>query len=316
VLGDNNTCPAVRGPIPEDRGVVIWLAPGLRQAASMSQAAITTADSPSSHEPHAQEPLGAGSRESPSAGWEQYVAELRGRLDDVNALLSLVDNADAPPGLVHERWLALVRKLVDLADPGSAQPLPVLEALGRECGSVRLGQRTLHLTRRHTELLVLLAGHPNGMRTEEIAYGLYGDPGRPASVRTGLCRVRKGLAPWIYTERNRVKLEIDADFLVVGRLLRAGRVREAARLYSAPLLPRSEAPGVVEARNQLDAWVRSAVMTYGDEEALWTWLGSDSGADDALAWKRLLAQLDFGDPRRSLTVSRLGQLRNALGRAA
>ena len=249
-------------------------------------------------------------------GWEQYVAELRGRLDDVNALLSLVDNADAPAGLVHERWLALVRKLVDLADAGSAQSLPVLEALGRERGSVRLGQRTVQLTRRHTELLVLLAGHPNGMTTEEIAYGLYGDPGRPASVRTGLCRLRKGLGPWIYTERNRVKLAIDADFLVVGSLLRAGRAREAARLYTAPLLPRSEAPGVVEARDQLDAWVRSAVMTSGDQEALWTWLRSDSGADDTLAWKRLLAHLDFADPRRSLTVSRLGQLRNALGRAA
>jgi DNA-binding SARP family transcriptional activator len=216
---------------------------------------------------------------------------------------------------VHERWLALVRNLVDLAYAGSAQ-LPVLEALGRESGSVRLGQRTVQLTRRHTELLVLLAGHPNGMTTEEIAYGLYGDPGRPASVRTGLCRLRKALGPWIYTERSRVKIEIDADFLVVGRLLRSGRVREAARLYTARLLPRSEAPGVVEARDQLDAWVRSAVMTSGDQEALWTWLGSESGADDALAWKRLLAQLDFADPRRSLTISRLGQLRNALGRAA
>jgi hypothetical protein len=241
---------------------------------------------------------------------------LRGRLDDLNALLSLVDNADAPPGLLHERWLAVVSQLVDLADAGSAPPLPVLEALGRERGSVRLGQRTVQFTRRHTELLVLLAGHPNGMTTEEIAYGLYGDPGRPASVRTVLCRLRKGFAPWIYTEHNRVKLEIDSDFLVVGRLLRAGRVREGARLYPAPLLPRSEAPGVVEAREQLDAWVRSAVMTSGDQEALWTWLKSDSGSDDALAWKRLLAHLDYADPRRSLTVSRLGQLRNALGRAA
>jgi hypothetical protein len=282
----------------------------------MSRTASTTADPARSHELHSRESPGVGPRQSLGAGWDQYVAELRGRLDDVNALLSLVDDAGAPAGLMHERWLALVRKLVDLADAGTDEPLPVLEALGRERGSARLGQRTVQLTRRHTELLVLLAGHPNGMTTEEIAYGLYGDPGRPASVRTGLCRVRKGLEPWIYTERNRVKLEIDADFLVVGRLLRAGRVVEAARLYTAPLLPRSEAPGVVEARDQLDAWVRSAVMTSNDQEALWRWLKSDSGADDALAWKRLLAQLDFADPRRSLTVSRLGQLRNALGRAA
>jgi hypothetical protein len=78
------------------------------------------------------------------------------------------------------------------------------------------------------------------------------------------------------------------------------------------MLPRSEAPGIVHDRTELDAWVRSAVMTAGDREALWAWLESESGADDVPAWKRFLADLDFGDPRRAFAVSRLTRLRSTL----
>jgi hypothetical protein len=169
-----------------------------------------------------------------------------------------------------------------------------------------------HLSRRHTEILVILASHPHGMTTEALALALYGETGRPASARTALCRLRKDLAPWIHSERDRVKLEIEADFLVIQDLLRAGRAREAAQRYSAALLPRSEAPGVIDARDELDAWVRSAVMTSGDREALWAWLESGSGCDDVPAWKRFLADLDFADPRRPLAVSRLAGLRSTL----
>jgi hypothetical protein len=195
---------------------------------------------------------------------------------------------------------------------GATCGAPVLGALGRDRGLVSLAARTLHLSRRHTEILVLLASHPHGMTTEELALALYGETGRPASARTAMCRLRKDLPPWIYSSRNAVELEIDADFLVVQRMLRAGRAREAAQRYTAPLLPRSEAPGVVDARDELDAWVRSAVMTSGDREALWAWLESGSGRDDLPAWKRFLADLDFADPRRPFAASRLARLRNAM----
>jgi hypothetical protein len=52
-------------------------------------------------------------------------------------------------------------------------------------------------------------------------------------------------------------------------------------------------------------------MTTDDVEALWAWAGSASGRDDLAAWKRLLANLDYGDPRRSLAASRVGALRIA-----
>ena len=55
--------------------------------------------------------------------------------------------------------------------------------------------------------------------------------------------------------------------------------------------------------------LRTAVMTADDVRALWAWVQCPSGRDDLPAWKRLLGELDFSDPRRSLAAARLGSLR-------
>ena len=88
-------------------------------------------------------------------------------------------------------------------------------------------------------------------------------------------------------------------------------MREAAEAYPGPLLPSSEAPGVVRERERLDTWLRQAVMTADDTEALWAWVHTRTGEDDLGAWKRLLTQLEFRDPRRSLCAARVGELRRA-----
>lgn len=41
------------------------------------------------------------------------------------------------------------------------------------------------------------------------------------------------------------------------------------------------------------------------------WSRSASGSDDLAAWKRLLANLTYSDPRRSLAASRVQALRAA-----
>jgi hypothetical protein len=125
-------------------------------------------------------------------------------------------------------------------------------------------------------------------------------------------RLRKLLGPWIDTERYRLTCDVETDVRRVEGLLRAGAVREAAEAYPGPLLPSSEAPGIVSAREQLDAWLHQAVMSSGDTDALWAWVNSPTGSDDIGAWKRLLAQLEFRDPRRSLCAARVGELRRSL----
>jgi hypothetical protein len=87
----------------------------------------------------------------------------------------------------------------------------------------------------------------------------------------------------------------------------------AAEEYPGPLLPGSESPFIESARDELDGWMRQAVVTSGDPDALWAWVRSSSGADDLLAWQRLLAAVDYADPRRSLAVSRTRTLRQELG---
>jgi hypothetical protein len=104
---------------------------------------------------------------------------------------------------------------------------------------------------------------------------------------------------------------VETDVARTRGLLDRGEVRAAAERYEAPVLPHSEAPGVVREREALDAWVRQAVMTSEDDEAPWAWLQSASGREDLPAWKRMLAQLDFHDPRRSLAATRVRALRDA-----
>ena len=73
---------------------------------------------------------------------------------------------------------------------------------------------------------------------------------------------------------------VESDVGRVQAMLRRGAVREAAEHYTGPLLALSDAPGVVRLRDELDGWLRHAVMTGGDREALWAWVQSPAGTDD------------------------------------
>ena len=140
---------------------------------------------------------------------------------------------------------------------------------------------------------------------------LYGDNATASSVRVEVSRLRKLLGVEIETEPYRLAAPVQSDAGAVQALLRRGRVREAAERYTGPLLPLSDAPGVVRERDELDGWVRHAVMTSGDREALWAWVGSPAGDDDLGAWKLALSQLEFHDPRRSQAAAQVARLRAA-----
>jgi hypothetical protein len=124
-----------------------------------------------------------------------------------------------------------------------------------------------------------------------------------------ISRLRKLLGDCVETEHYRLRVGVSSDVSQVCGLLHRGAVREAAQRYSGPLLPSSSAPGVVREREALESWMRQSVMSAGDQEALWAWLQTASGSGDLAAWQRLLSNLAFQDPRRSLAASRIGQLR-------
>ncbi len=186
-----------------------------------------------------------------------------------------------------------------------------LSLLGRDRADAVVAGKSMHLSRRHSEVLALLSMQPGGMTTEELAADLYGDRGTPSTTRVEVHRLRKLLGKWIDTDPYRLTTDVESDVARVKGLLDRSAVREAVEHYGGPLLPRSEAPGVVRERDSLEAWVRQAVMTAEDDVTLWAWLQSASGSEDLTAWKRLLAHLHYHDPRRSLAVAEIRRLRAA-----
>jgi hypothetical protein len=185
-----------------------------------------------------------------------------------------------------------------------------LRVLGGDAPEVRLDGRTFYLRPRHVEMLTLMVLHRGHLSAEMLCTELYGEDGRPASIRVEMSRLRKLLHGAFGPARYHLTCEVDCDVKHVRALLRRNAVSEAASAYPGPLLPDSSAPGVARARDELDAWLRQAVITSGDAEALWAWVRSPSGEDDLVAWLRLLAALDYTDARRSLAVARTAALRS------
>jgi hypothetical protein len=211
---------------------------------------------------------------------------------------------------------AFVVRATDRRVAASHRPLLRLRLLRRGEPRVELDGRQLRLGRVRTEILALLAARPAGLTGEELAAELYGDDERPSAVRVHVFRLRKLLGPWIETAPYRLSMDVESDVAQVRGLLGRGAVREAAERYEGPLLAHSEAPGIVRERDALEAWLRHAVMTADDTDALWAWAQSSSGSEDLAAWKRLLANLDYCDPRHSLAASRVTLLRAIYGVAA
>jgi hypothetical protein len=202
----------------------------------------------------------------------------------------------------------LLRATPAPAPSGIAAPVLSLTLLGRD-GQAKLSGHQIPLRPRHAEILTLLCANPEGMTSEQLADGVYGDSSRAGGIRVEISRLRKLLGDVIETEQYRLRAGVLSDVAQVCGLLHRGRVRDAASRYPGPLLPRSRAPGVVHEREALERWMRQSVMSAGDQDALWAWLQTTSGTTDVAAWQRLLANLPFSDPRRSLAASRIAQVR-------
>jgi hypothetical protein len=192
-----------------------------------------------------------------------------------------------------------------------ARPLLRITMLGRDRARLKLSGNETEVRPRLAEILALLCANPNGYSAEALCADLHGDGGSPGSVRVEVSRLRKLLGPLIDTERYRLNCDVDSDVRRIEGLLAAGHVRDAAERYPGPLLPSSEAPGVVRERERLDSWLRQAVMTSDDLEALWAWVQTPTGDDDLPAHKRLLSALPFHDPRRARCAARVKDLRRA-----
>lgn len=184
-----------------------------------------------------------------------------------------------------------------------------LRVLGDGPPVVMVGERVLSLRPRQAELLALLAAHPRGLGADALSTELYGESGRAGSVRAEVSRLRKHLGPCVETENYKLIWPVDSDVARVQDLLGEGHIAQALAAYRGPLLPASEAPGIRRERDELEGWLRNAVLSSDDVELLWAWATSPSGEEDLLAWGRTLASLDFEDARRPRAAAHVAALR-------
>lgn len=131
----------------------------------------------------------------------------------------------------------LLSDVVDAPGP----PVLRLSALGADRATAWVDGRRLRLSLRHSELLVALALHPDGLDEDALARAVYGHPVKAVTVRAEISRLRKVLGPALRTRPYRLVADVRADFLW----------QSHPDLRRGALLPASHAPAVVAARRRL-----------------------------------------------------------------
>lgn len=186
----------------------------------------------------------------------------------------------------------------------------LLQVLGTRRPSISgLGR----VTGRHAEILVLLAAHPGGLTGGVLAELLAEGRLDEVSVRAEISRLRRVFGAESIGSRP---YRLASGLLVtdageVERLL-GQDVSAAVAAYRGPLLPYSDAPGVVELREELHARLRAAVLAGGSTSALQGWV-EGPGRDDPQAWRALAAAPGLGRASRSAAASMSTVLDDRLG---
>jgi hypothetical protein len=202
-------------------------------------------------------------------------------------------------GLAHPHSLGFVQAVARAAESqlallgprGAAAGVPELAALGRDEARLTVGGRGIRLSRRHSEIMVLLTRHPEGLTGDELLCALYEDESvTPVTLRAELARLRRVLGPGLLASRPyRLTVPVGSDVAVVERRLETGAVAAAASAYAGPLLPASQAPTVVRLRQRLADGLRGALIARRDPDLLADWAHAPWGEDDLEVWRALVA---------------------------
>jgi len=190
-----------------------------------------------------------------------------------------------------------------------------LTILGRTDGLLHQQGLTIRLNRRHAEVLFLLSVKPLGMTGEQLADAMYGDHGDPAAVRVEFTRLRRVVGDLVESRPYRLTRPLASDHTDVTQALSHDDATAALAAYAGPLLPASDAPGVVTQRNWLETRLRSAVLASSSLEVLSAW-AERYGFDDLEIWEQLTARLPRGSARHGAAAARSRQLKEEYGLTA
>ncbi len=190
--------------------------------------------------------------------------------------LSTTWDRSHPIGLATARVMA---RLIETAMPSSEhhpqlQPQPGVPIAGLsvtllgQASAVLDGQRLL-LNRRQTEILALLAIHPEGLSLHRLHALLYGDePVTLSTLKSEVSHLRAAVGGALSSRPYRLLMPVELDVDRVIRMIRAGRVREAVAAYAGDLLPGTNSPALTELADYVAVAVREAVLADPDPDAV------------------------------------------------
>ncbi|MGG5170861.1 GAF domain-containing protein [Pseudarthrobacter sp. J1738] len=188
-----------------------------------------------------------------------------------------------------------------------------LQLLGRDQALLSIDGRSVTLSARHSEIVALLASHPAGLTAEELTAQLYAREGSTVNLRAEMVRLRsvlKQLSPDAVPESRPYRLPVDLlpDSTQVLKCIQRGAHRIALNIYRGEVLPRSEAPGIVELRHKVAAQLREAVLSDGNADCLLQYAQLAEASDDSEVRMTALKLLPPRSPRRAVVVAELEKI--------
>ncbi|NNG40802.1 GAF domain-containing protein [Flexivirga sp. ID2601S] len=211
-----------------------------------------------------------------------------------------------------EAQLRLQRLSSGLAVPQDLQrPAPHrLDVLGAGHATLASGDSVRRFGLRHSELLLLLAETPGGLTADQLAIGLSDDDRPSVTLRAEISRLRGLLPPGLLASRPyRFAGQLRTDVQEVRDCLDRGDVAAAVSRYRGAVLPDSEAPGVIQLRDQLHARMRNSVLAHGDSDLLLRFADTAFGRDDLQLWEAAELLMAPGSPRQESVSERVRGLR-------
>ncbi len=191
---------------------------------------------------------------------------------------------------------------------------PVLNVLGRDEGELEHGRERDTLGLRHAEILTLLARHPRGLSAERLAELVYGREDAVVTLRAEMVRLRRSVPVSVTLDSRPYRLtsplELDAHRLL--GFLERGAHKVALGAYAGPVLPRSDAPGIVAMREELGAALRGAMLTDASADTLLEYARTDDAAFDLEVWNACLRRLPARSPKRTSVVTHIEMIENEL----
>ncbi|WP_280308983.1 transcriptional regulator [Nocardia abscessus] len=237
-------------------------------------------------------------------GWVCYSAPIHGPDGRQIGALDLSSSWDRSHPAVLTSVRALVTAVETMLRTTAPAPAPGirLECLGAArllCDGVPLS-----LPPRQLEILALLALQPDGFTPEQLHAALYGDRAVSTStLKADVSHLRRAIGGGISNRRYVLTGPVACDAVELFAAITAGDTTSAVWLYRGPLLPGSEAPGVLRWRDYLDVGVRTAVLA-GDRAEHAVAFGERAPRDIAVH-EHALRLLPPDDLRRATVAARL-----------